>query len=44
MEYIENFDSEGIVLTDQTRLPIARSKAKEFREKFARFVAAKYKG
>ena len=44
MEYVENLDSDNVVMADQTCLPIARSKAKEFREEFARFVAAKYKG
>lgn len=43
MEYIENLDSDNVILADRTRLPIARSKGKEFRETFARFVSAKFK-
>lgn len=43
MEYIEHLDADSVVLADQTRLPLARSKRKEFRGTFATFVAAKYK-
>ncbi len=44
MAHIIMVRKDSVTLTDGTNLTISRSHAKEFREKFARYMARKYKG
>ena len=42
LKYIKRVENHLVILTDETILPIARSKEKEFREKYISYLGSKY--